>query len=143
MTWKMSFRGAAALLLLALGGCVWLMDAVPTWEVTFQGTVRRADGTPVEGAQVAIWLDPPGETLRPPPPFGAVFTPATGEFRMRDELRARVSPPDVFIRVFPPQGSGLAPLAFEGRANEPFTITRDDRRVRYEGDLVLQPAAAP
>ena len=129
--------GLAALL--ALGGCVWPMDPVPTWDFIFRGTVRRSDtGTPVPGAQVQVRLAHPNE---PNPDARTVQgqTDASGRFDLRRHERTRTAPANATVTVTPPAGSGLAAQTVGGNMPQVFEITRDDRTVTYEADFTLSP----
>lgn len=134
-------RRLALAALLLLGGCVWPMDPVPEWDLSFFGAVRRADtGAPVAGAQVEIRLAHPEDPeLHHPPLQGA--TDANGQFDLRIHERNRVTPPFATIIVTPPAESGLAPRTVGGDVREVFSrISRTGRDVSYDAVVDLAPA---
>jgi hypothetical protein len=132
--WSKVFRaarlGVAALLVPALGGCLWqtLTETTDNRTYRFDGIVTRADGTTVSGATVQI-EDGHGYFVQGPPPENAPpcsgevggrsyysTTDAQGRYRVEERGERGEDGPCIKVRVTPLGTSGLAAAVVKGES---------------------------
>lgn len=154
MTWCRVRPALLAALALTLGGCVWPFEPPEQRTVRYDGTVTRADGTPVPGVQVEITdgfeVVPPGSA--PPPPSAGpcggtidgeverAVTDSRGQFLVQVRRESPGGGSCLRLRATPPAGSGLAETVvqdFVTRFNQPDT---NQELLHRKIDVVLKPA---
>lgn len=155
MRMRQTFRSAVlSAVILTLVGCIGPFGPQEERTFRYDGSVTRADGSPVAGVQVEITSGT--EVLRPgspPPPPEAepcsgtidgiverASTDARGKYLVQARRRSDPGGPCVRVRATPPVGSGLAEAVVTGDGSLFNQPDSNEDLLHRRVDVVLQPA---